>query len=304
MKRIFWTFIFLIAAAFYAYAGEPKIKVRYDGIYLNQANLAQLEMLYRDYKYKDYLYMPDKKYPPIFLETLPTDFDTIDNAEKRNKLFLQIMIPLTLKLNEELMLERYDIEELIKEFNDKHDLSEQQIKTIEEKAEKYDIFTRLKGERRYALLLEELKQKVDTIPSSLLTAAAAIETNWGTNRPAKLANSLYRELVWYTDDGLEALDETEDKSYRYKIFPSLYESLKSHALKINSHVNYQQFRTRRAQIREREDFVAGRTVAYSMYFDSNLKNFAGLLDYTITFYELNNIDEAELAPLELPDFTK
>jgi hypothetical protein len=37
--------------------------------------------------------------------------------------------------------------------------------------------------------------------------------------------------------------------------------------------------------------------------DSNLQNFAGLLDYTITFYELSNIDEAELAPLDLPKNT-
>lgn len=38
-----------------------------------------------------------------------------------------------------------------------------------------------------------------------------------------------------------------------------------------------------------------------MLFDSNLKNFAGLLDYTITFYELTNFDEAELGFVRLPD---
>jgi len=41
-----------------------------------------------------------------------------------------------------------------------------------------------------------------------------------------------------------------------------------------------------------------------MYFDSNLQNYAGLLDYTITFYELTNIDEATLSPLYLPETTK
>jgi uncharacterized FlgJ-related protein len=131
-------------------------------------------------------------------------------------------------------------------------------------------------------------------------ATAAIESNWGTNRPAQLANSLYRELVWYTEDGLEPLDEPEDKSYRYKIFPTLYDSMVSHALKINSNVNYEQFRTERKQVRLREKPLLGRNFAHTMLLDSNLQNYAGILDYTITFYELINLDEAELAPFDLP----
>lgn len=46
---------------------------------------------------------------------------------------------------------------------------------------------------------------------------------------------------------------------------------------------------------------SGRSLAHTMLFDSNLKNFAGLLDYTITFYELTNFDEAELGFVRLPD---
>ena len=244
--------------------------------------------------------MKDWQYPPIFMESLPTDFNNITDSKKRNKLFLQMMVPLALKVNFEIMLERYELEEIITEFNEKHDLSAEQIKIIEEKATKYDIFTRLQGERRYSLILKQLKERIDSVPPSILIAVAAIESDWGTNRPSQLANSLYRELVWYTDEGLEPLDEKEDKTYRYKIFNSLYDSMKSYALKINSGVNYQQFRTLRVLNRYREVPLLGRNIAHSMYFDSNLQNFAGILDYTITFYELTNIDEAELAPLELP----
>lgn len=300
MIKKFLTFLGIVLITSAAYAAEPKIDIRYDGIYLDHITLPQLEMLYRDYHYKDYIYMKDWKYPPIFLQSLPIDFEKIASPQERNKLFLQIMIPLTLKLNQEITQERLEIETIINDYNEKHDLTDQQIKFIEEKAQKYDIFTRLKGERRTALMLTQLRNKIDTIPPSILIAAAAIESNWGTNRPARLANSLYRELVWYTDKGLEPLDETEDKNYRYKMFSSLYESLKSYALKINAGINYQQFRTRRAQIKDRDIPVLGRNIAHTMVFDSNLKNFSGILDYTITFYELTNIDEATLAPLDLP----
>ena len=244
--------------------------------------------------------MKDWKYPPIFLETLPIDYNQITDSQKRNKLFLQILAPLALKVNLEISLEKWEIEDIIKEYNETLSLTDKQIEYIEEKAKKYDIVTHLKGEIRIAHFLKELKFKVDNIPPSLLMATAAIESNWGTNRPAQLANSLYRELVWYTDEGLEPLDEQEDKSYRYKIFPSLYASMVSHALKINSNVNYEQFRTERKQVRLREKPLLGRNFAHTMLLDSNLQNYAGILDYTITFYELINIDEAELAPFDLP----
>ena len=65
--------------------------------------------------------------------------------------------------------------------------------------------------------------------------AAAIESNWGTNRPANEGNSLYRELLWYSNEpGLIPEDETEDNSYKYKIFPSLLASMRSYTHKINS----------------------------------------------------------------------
>lgn len=290
-------FVFLLVKTVSA---KDAIDFRYDGIYLDGITTAQLKKLYADYGYQDYIYMPDWKYPPIFVMSLPKDFERITDPQKRNKLFLQMMVPLSLKVNREIEIERLELEALIKDFNKKHDLSPEQIKIIEDKARKYDIFTRLKGARRYALILGQLKTKTDIVPPSILIGAAAIESNWGTNRPVRQANSLYRDLVWHTDEGLEPQDETEDHSYRYKIFPNLYESMKAHALKINSGINYEQFRTLRAQIRSKDIPVLGRNIAHSMYFDSNLQNFAGILDYTITFYELTNIDESELAPLDLP----
>lgn len=300
MKHLLAIYLLLISFITPSFANEPNVDIRYDGIYLKHITLQQLYMIYDDYDYRDYIYMPDWKYPPIFLDTFPIDYTSITDSQKRNKLFLQILTPLALKVNEEISFEKIEIDELINQYNETHDLTDTQLKTIEEKAEKYDIFTRLSGERRTSYILKQLKLKVDNIPPSILIAIAAVETNWGTNRPALLANSLYRELVWFTNEGLEPQDETDDKDYRYKIFATLYDSMVSHALKINSNVNYQQFRTERAQTRYREKPLIGRSLVSTMMLDSNLQNFAGLLDYTLTFYELSNIDEAELSPLDLP----
>ena len=300
MIKQFLTFLFTVSYALSVRAAS-NIDIRYDGIYLDHVSLAQLEKVYTDYGYQDYLYMPEWKYPPIFIMSLPTDYLSITDSQKRNKLFLQMLIPLSIKINQEITFERWDIEKIINAYQKEQKLTDEQIKILEEKAEKYDIFTRLKDKARYEYIMMELKEKVDIVPPSLLIGIAAIETNWGTNRPALMANSLYRDLVWHTEDGLEPRDETEDKSYRYKIYPSLYESMKAKTLKINSDINYQMFRFSRSQIRYREVPLHGRDVAYNFLQDSNLQNYAGLLDYTITFYELSNIDDAELLPLSLPE---
>ena len=273
-----------------------------DGIYINQITVAELEELYALYGYKDYIYMRDWIYPPIFLTRLPTDFAQIKDPQKRNKLFLQILGPLTLKLSDELIAERIQIWETNTKFQNSHDLTPEEEKYLETQAEKYDVFTRLKGERRYAYILKELMLRVNKVSPSLLMAVAAIESNWGTARPATEGNSLYRELLWYSDEpGLIPQDETEDNSYKYKIFPSLLESMRSYAHKLNTGVNYHQMRFLRAEIENRDKPVFGRALANAMIFDTNLKNFAGLLDYTITFYELTNFDEASLGDVDWLD---
>jgi len=296
---LIFSLFFLGAATTPKSTAVSKIDYQADGIYIDDITVEELEQLYQLYGYKDYIYMRDWIYPPIFLTRLPSDFSQITDSQKRNKLFLQITGPLALKLSDELIAERIDIWEIDKQFKTAHDLSPQQEEYLERQAQKYDIFTRLKGERRYAFILKELMLRVNKVPPSLLMGVAAIESNWGTARPAAKGNSLYRELLWYSDEpGLIPADESEDKSYKYKIFPSLLESMRSYAHKLNSGVNYLQLRFLRAEIESRDKPVLGRALANAMIFDTNLRNFAGLLDYTITFYELTNFDEATLGDID------
>lgn len=297
---IFFSFFLIFSASSAETENKEFIDYQPDGLYVENIKVADLENLFQVYQYNDYIYMPNWIYPPIFLKNLPVDFKNITDTKKRNKLFLQILIPLALKLSDEIAEERLKILEMQMDFSKGQDLTAEQEQYLEDEAKKYDIFSRLQGRRRYELLLKQLATKVDIVPPSLLLANAAIESDWGTSRPATKANSLYKELVWFEEAGLDPLDETEDKSYKYKIFPSLYEAMKSYALKINSNINYDQFRFQRAEIRRHDKPVLGRALAHTMIFGSPLPNYAGLLDYTITFYELTNFDESELGFIDIP----
>jgi exodeoxyribonuclease V alpha subunit len=92
----------------------------------------------------------------------------------------------------------------------------------------------------------------------------------------------------------------EDPYVLTKIKGLGFKTVDAMALKLNSDINYEMFRVSRNRTRHKETSTLGRNVAHTLNPVSNLQNFAGILDYTITFYELINIDEAELAPLTLP----
>ena len=147
------------------------------------------------------------------------------------------MAPLALKINEEILNERNTLLRLERHFKQTGTLSESEQKKLETFALKYDYFTRTKGAERITNQIKNLKQRIDSVPPSILIAAAAMESNWGTSRVAIEANSLYKEKVWYTDEGLEPL-ENKDDGYRFKIFPSLLEGMRNFARTFNSNINY------------------------------------------------------------------
>lgn len=212
----------------------------------------------------------------------------------RNSLFIRILSPLALKVNETILAEREQLEKIITDFDKNAELSPAQTQWVEQAAKKYDVFTRLKGYRRYKRLLGELRYRIDALPPSVLIAVSAIETDWGQSRIVKEGHSLYKELVWYSDEGLKPEGENEDTNYRIKVFPSLYDSMYAFALKINSNINFEDFRSFRKEQRYRRQLLEGRSTAYMFFLLSPLPNYIGLLDYTITFYELVTIDASKL----------
>ena len=176
----------------------------------------KIEQIFKQSDYDNYLLPPEYRYPPLFVSSWPQDFNDIKSPQQRHKFFLMILLPLALDINRSLSQERQVIIYLDhKRRTDSLDSSDKQI--IEDLSAKYDFFTRLPPPLRYESQLKELLLRVDSIPPSIFLAAAAINTNWGEAKFLAPSNNLYRELLWYTDEGLKPQDETQDNSYRIKI---------------------------------------------------------------------------------------
>jgi len=292
IKTLFLSFIFIFNLI---YTANAEIKIRQSGgiLYVDNTTVKETEQLFSQYGYTRFLSLPDKAYPAIFLKTLPTDYNKIKSLKYRNELFIRILTPLALKINEEIANERQTLLRIERNFSQNNALSEEEAQKLEMLAVKYDVFSRLKDTRRTAFLLEKLKLRINIIPPSIFVAAAAMESNWGFSRVAQKANSLYKEKVWHTEQGLLP-EENQEDGYRFKIFDSLIESMRNFALTFNSNINYESIWFARDNLIKRRGFAIGESLAYTLSTASNLPNYAGILDYTAAFYNLLALDLGHL----------
>ncbi|MBO4285553.1 MAG: glucosaminidase domain-containing protein [Alphaproteobacteria bacterium] len=269
------------------------LRINNTGAYFSDYTSDNLSKAFKELDYETYILPQANAYPRLFVKNLPSDLALMEDKTFRNRLFMQILIPLILKANEEVLQEREIVEALEYDFEQNKDFDEADMYYLDELAQKYDVSSKFKDTRRYLKLFAELKQKVDIVPPSILLAAAAIYTDWGTSRVAQLANNLYQTKMWFSNEGLEPSGGKEE-GFTYKIYDSLEDCISDYVLKINSNINYQTFRQSRTQARKKGDILYGKRFDWTMILDSNLPNFAGLLDYTLTYYKLHHVDEATL----------
>ena len=280
-------------------------KTKAQDLWFKNIPLTQLEALYKDVNYagypKDHLLLDDRKYPRIFLKNIPMGFEKITDEAKRNNLFLKILIPLALKLNEDIIAERKNLLKLQDKINNGGKFTRQDLDYLEKLAKEYDLYTTFKDDTRYDYFIAELQNRVDRIPPSIIVTAAIIETNWGSSRIVKEGNSLYKILEWHTTEGLKPIGETEDDTYRIKIYPDLYSSIKDYALKVNSSPSFEKLRNLRREFRELNNNMVGHILAPYTFGSSNLHNYPGIFDYTLAYYELLEIDKSTLTDKIIPD---
>ena len=280
--------VFLLILSIKPVSAEMLKSVADGAITVEKATTAEIEELFRQNKYDDYT-VTRGKFPRIYMQSLPTDWNEVAENASKHRTFIRILLPLVLRINEEILKERAEIERLVIKFVKTKNLTADEVKYIEDMAQKYDAFTRAEGDAKTEILLRELLKRVDSVPPSIMISTAAIYTDWGKSRLAHEAHSLYQEEVWYTDEGLKPLDD-ENAQYRYKIYNDLSECIRARALKLNSHVNYDYFRASRYIAHNMDRPPYGEQLAAKMMNDSNFQNISGLIDYTFTFYKLNRTD--------------
>ena len=254
-----------------------------DAVRLDASTIKQL---FEDTDYKLDDIRKNKLVKPVALDSFPNEIKMIENVKERKELFIQIVLPLVLKENNNIRLDRKRLFSIINKSNN----TDLEKKWLDKKYKQYGVS--LKD-------LSVLKIRMDEVPVSLALAQAAKETGWGTSRFAQEGNALFGQWTW-SGEGLKPKDSDESEGHKVMKFNVLQASVRAYQRNLNTHRTYKEFRLARAQLRD-----AGETLdsmKLSEYLDKYAetgKKYVQVLQKIIVQNNLKDFDKARLLPSSL-----
>ena len=175
----------------------------------------------------------------------------LDFLSQSKRDFVKTLLPLISYQNQNILLERSKLEELRASLIDHNTLSNTDLKFLNKISQKYRIKT---ADKHKYDLVNELLNRVDIIPNSIVLAQAANESGWGSSRFAREFNALFGEYTYNFSDGVVPLLREEGEKHLVKTFASVDKSVQSYFNNLNSHYAYEDFREVREMMREKNNF--------------------------------------------------
>ena len=244
---------------------------------------ATIEELFRSTNYNLKDVRKTKLVKPITLTVLPHEIKKIENTEKRKNLFIQIILPLVIKENNHIKLDRKKLFSILN-------------KSKNTNAEKSWLNSKFKQYGVANKDLSTLKIRMDEVPTSMAIAQAAKETGWGTSRFAQEGNALFGQWTW-SGEGIKPSEADNDSTHKVMKFKILQASVKAYQRNLNTHPSYKSFRITRAELRD------GGQKLNSMILSEHLvkyaetgKQYVKILQQIIRQNNLADFDDAKLLP--------
>jgi uncharacterized FlgJ-related protein len=224
-----------------------------------------------------------REVPRIYLSDIPERWSksTSRDVEVRLKkqIFFRALGPLALRSNELILADRKRLQELLTKPDA---IGGEQEAWLDGLAKQYGLDTTAYKDR--VELAETLLPRVDIVPASLVLAQAAEESGWGTSRFAFTGNALFGQWTW-GEDGIRPEEQRGGRGdYKIAAFDAPLQSVQAHALNLNTHSAYLQFRLKRAQARKagrpvRGDELAGALTSYSERGADYVKTIRSIISY-------------------------
>ena len=227
-----------------------------------------------------------QKVKPIYLTKLPKDLKALGDTRKKRELFIKIVLPLILAENEKINEDRKKLFKILsKDFN-----------TVGERVWLKRRFKEYKIEDKD---LAELKERMDIVPVSIALAQAANESGWGTSRFALEGNALFGQWTW-SKKGILPKNKDPDKTHKVLQFQILRASVRAYKNNLNTHRAYQEFREKRAQLRQEGSPIVGLELTkYLKAYAGIGEKYVAILDDIIENNSLTDFDKANLLPTKL-----
>ena len=225
----------------------------------------------------------NKLVKPISLKLLPNEIKKIENIKKRKNFFIQIILPLVIKENNNIKLDRKKLFSILnKNKNTKADKA-----WLKSKFKQYGVINKD---------LSTLKIRMDEVPVSMAIAQAAKETGWGTSRFAQEGNALFGQWTW-SGEGIRPSAADNDSTHKVRKFNVLQASVRAYLRNLNTHSSYKNFRSARAELRDEEQKLDSMILSEHLdkYAETG-KEYVRVLQQIIKQNNLTDFDDAKLLP--------
>ena len=244
---------------------------------------AEIDSLFREVNYNLKNVRDTKLVKPVNIGLLPNEIKNIENTKKRKEMFIKIVLPLIVKENTKIRIDRKRLFTIL----NKNSNTNIEKKWLEKKYKQY-------GVRQNDL--STLKIRMDEIPVSLAIAQAAKETGWGTSRFALKGNALFGQWTW-SGEGLKPKKAEEGKDHKVMKFNSLQLSVRAYLRNLNTHSSYKNLRKARTELRNKEKTLD--SIILSKHLDKYAETGNQYIEVLQKIIEQNNLkdfDEAKLLP--------
>tara|TARA_Y100000768_G_scaffold221643_1_gene167065 strand:- start:329 stop:1393 length:1065 start_codon:yes stop_codon:yes gene_type:complete len=252
-------------------------------INLVRYTISEIDSLFKEVNYNLKDVRKTKLVKPVNIGLLPNEIKDIENTKKRKDMFIKIVLPLIVKENTKIRIDRKRLFTIL----NKNSNSDIEKKWLEKKFKQYGV--RQKD-------LSTLKVRMDEIPVSLAIAQAAKETGWGTSRFALKGNALFGQWTW-SSEGLKPKNAEAGEDHKVMRFNSLQLSVRAYLRNLNTHSTYKNLRKARTELRNQDKPLD--SIILSKHLDKYAETGNQYIEVLRKIIEQNNLrdfDEARLLP--------
>ena len=242
-----------------------------------------IEELFKSTKYDLEDVRKNKLVKPVSLSLLPREIKKIESSKRRKNLFIKIILPLIIKENNYIKLDRKKLFSILNKSNN----TKKEKKWLESRFKQYGVVNKD---------VSTLKVRMDEVPVSMALAQAAKETGWGTSRFAQEGNALFGQWTW-SGEGIKPAAADSDSTHKIMKFKVLQASVKAYQRNLNTHNSYRDFRSARADLRDKDKKLD--SLVLTEYLDKYAetgKEYVKILQQIIRQNKLTDFDDAKLLP--------
>jgi len=195
------------------------------------------------------------------IERVP-DFSAHVDVRQKKRVFFEFMLPLIREANANIREERSKLITLSSKFNRGLVLQRGEHQYLSQLFKRYRMKAPVKIEIQ---LINQLLERVDIVPASLVLAQSANESGWGTSRFAVKANNYFGVWCFNPGCGLQPQSRDSGKNHEVASYDSVQQGVAAYMHNINTHDAYRGLRIIRLEQRHLQNHYMGLKLADGLH---------------------------------------